>query len=570
MVMMKRGKKLRLSTVFIAAVVVVALTAGNLFFFNQQAEKSRGIENLLSQMERYAHRLNTLEWQVMAREELDSGARESFPNILRTMDSIIKTFNDHDDEGEVSQGVKHAYGAYREAIEAEFSLLAEGNIQKARPLDKERVEPSYEAFLQVLNAAALFHERSAQWSQLMAQTGSLLIAVVALGLVLRFERARGAARAVEAEHNALQRSEERFRSLVENASNVIAIVDTGVAIQFVSDSSLRIIGRRPEELMGRAFIGYVHPDDQEKLHDAVASVAREIGTVASTEVRFQSVNAEWRIIEIVATSRLSDPAISGVVITISDITERKLVADALAEKAEALRKSNAELEQIAFASSHDLQEPLRRLCTHSQLLSNRYKGRLDQDADDYIERIVEGAKRMQALIKNLLTYYSVGGETKPFKPTDCEAVLTTVLVSLKAAISESGVIVTHDPLPTVMGDEIQLGQLFQYLIDNGIKYRNGGAPQIHVSCKMEGEEWLFSLKDNGIGIDPQYAERIFIIFQRLHSQKEYPGTGIGLAVSKKIVERHGGRIWVESEPGKGATFYFTVPAVAAEKISADA
>jgi len=267
---------------------------------------------------------------------------------------------------------------------------------------------------------------------------------------------------------------------------------------------------------------------------------------------------------------LSDPAISGVVVTIGDITERKLAADALAEKADALRKSNAELEQIAFVSSHDLQEPLRRLCLHSQLLSNRYKGRLDQDADDYIERIVEGAKRMQTLIKDLLIYYSVGTETKPLKPTDCEAVLTTALVSLQGAIRESGVNVTHDLLPKVMGDESQLGQLFQYLIDNGIKFRNGGAPQIHVSCKMEGEKWLFSLKDNGIGIEPQYAERIFIIFQRLHSQKEYPGTGIGLAVSKKIVERHGGRIWVESEPGKGATFYFTVPAVAAEKISADA
>ena len=206
------------------------------------------------------------------------------------------------------------------------------------------------------------------------------------------------------------------------------------------------------------------------------------------------------------------------------------------------------------------------LSSYSQLLSKRYQGRLDQKADTYIRFIVDGAKRMQVLINDLLTYSRVGTRGKPLGPTDCEAVLKAALTSLQIAIRESGAVVTQDPLPTVMGEESQLGQLFQNLIGNGIKYRNSRAPQIHVSCRQKAADWLFSVKDNGIGIDPQYAERIFIIFQRLHTREEYPGTGIGLAVCKKIVERHGGRIWVESEAGKGATFYFTLPALVAEKI----
>lgn len=204
------------------------------------------------------------------------------------------------------------------------------------------------------------------------------------------------------------------------------------------------------------------------------------------------------------------------------------------------------------------------LSSYSQLLSKRYQGRLDQRADTYIGFIVDGAKRMQVLINDLLTYSRVGTRRKPLDPTDCEAVLEAVLTSLQIAIRESGAVVTQDPLPTVMGEESQLGQLFQNLIGNGIKYRNSSAPQIHVSCRQEAGDWLFSVKDNGIGIDPQYAERIFVIFQRLHTREEYPGTGIGLAVCKKIVERHDGRIWVESEAGKGATFYFTLPALVAE------
>jgi signal transduction histidine kinase len=243
-----------------------------------------------------------------------------------------------------------------------------------------------------------------------------------------------------------------------------------------------------------------------------------------------------------------------------EVAERQRAEKELAEKTIELQRSNAELRQFAYVASHDLQEPLRMVTSYTQLLAKRYQDKLDRDASEFIGFAVEGVNRMQLLIRDLLEYSRTGTRGKVLAMTDCNGVLDATLKNLQAVIEESHARITRDPLPVVMADEIQLGQLFQNLIMNAIKYQDRKPPEIHVGCKQEENRWLFWVRDNGIGIDPAYAERIFVIFQRLHSRQEYPGTGIGLAICKKIVERHGGKIWVKSELGKGSTFYFTIPA----------
>lgn len=243
---------------------------------------------------------------------------------------------------------------------------------------------------------------------------------------------------------------------------------------------------------------------------------------------------------------------------VQENAQRKLAEEKLQHSMQDLKRVNTELQQFAYVASHDLQEPLRMVASFSQLLEMRYKNRLDKDADEFIEFIVGGANRMQRLINDLLSYSRVGTRGKPFQPTDFSLVLGQVLVNLGPLIEENEAIVTNDDMPVLMADETQILQLFQNLIGNAIKFRGAERPLIHITARREANEWIFSVCDNGIGISPEYYERIFVIFQRLHTREEYPGTGIGLAICKRIVERHGGRIWVESEPGKGSKLFFTI------------
>jgi light-regulated signal transduction histidine kinase (bacteriophytochrome) len=245
-----------------------------------------------------------------------------------------------------------------------------------------------------------------------------------------------------------------------------------------------------------------------------------------------------------------------------DITKLKQAQNQLKETINELERSNNELQQFAYITSHDLQEPLRTISSFTQLLEHRYKGQLDSDADEFMDYIVDAAKRMQNLINDLLQYSKVTTQAKEFKPVNVEEVLDTALQNLKSSIDENNAEITHNNLPTITADASQLVQLFQNLIGNAIKFRKPDKPPIiNVSSHKDEEnnEYIFSVQDNGIGMEPQYAERIFVIFQRLHTRDVYSGTGIGLATSKRIVERHGGHIWVESELGVGSTFYFTIP-----------
>jgi light-regulated signal transduction histidine kinase (bacteriophytochrome) len=239
------------------------------------------------------------------------------------------------------------------------------------------------------------------------------------------------------------------------------------------------------------------------------------------------------------------------------------IRDSLAERRRReaqLQRVNDELRQFAYVVSHDLQEPLRMVTSYVQLLAQRYQGQLDAEAQEFIGYAVEGAQRMQALIADLLTYSRVETQGMELTETDGEAVLEQALSDLQLAVAESGAVVTHDPLPTVPAVPGQLRQLLENLLSNALKFRGPAPPHIHLSAQRQGTEWLFSVRDNGIGLDPQQAGRIFQMFQRLYTRKEYPGTGVGLAICKRIVERHGGRIWAESAPGQGATFFFTLPA----------
>jgi len=357
---------------------------------------------------------------------------------------------------------------------------------------------------------------------------------------------------------ALRQSEEKYRTLVETAQEGIGIVGPDENIVFCNRAYGRLLGYEPEELIGRNLQQLTAPEEFAKYREQTQK--RKRGEASQYETVLYTKAGEVKYCSLSASPLCNDAGtFIGTLGLVTDITERKRAEEALARRTEELARSNTELEQFAYIASHDLQEPLRMVASYVQLLARRYQGKLDSDADEFIAFAVDGATRMQALIDDLLDYSRVGTRAKEFEPTDCEVVLDGTLSDLERAVEETGAVVTHDPLPRVMADEVQLGRVFQNLIGNAIKFRGDEPPCIHVSAEEQKNEWRFAVRDNGIGIEPRHHDRIFAVFSRLHGRSAYPGTGMGLAICKRIVERHGGRIWVESELGKGSTFYFTMP-----------
>jgi len=356
---------------------------------------------------------------------------------------------------------------------------------------------------------------------------------------------------------ALRLSSIYNRSLIEASLDPLVTIGHDGKITDVNTSTEFVTGYSRDELIGTDFTNYF--TEPEKAKNGYQEVFNE-GFVSDYALEIRHRNGSTTpVLYNASVYKDESGEVIGVFAAARDITERKKTEKILKLKLEELALSNAELEQFAYVASHDLQEPLRMVVSYLQLLQRRYQGKLDEKADKFIYFAVYGASRMQSLINDLLELSRVTTGAREPEPKDCEFILNQVLSDLELFIKENKVTVSHDPLPEVMADYTQLVQLFQNLIVNGIKFHGKEAPKIHISAEKIASEWVFSVRDNGIGIDPQYSEKIFEVFKRLHKKEEYPGTGIGLAICKKIIERHGGHIWVESELGKGSTFCFTLP-----------
>ncbi len=349
-------------------------------------------------------------------------------------------------------------------------------------------------------------------------------------------------------------------SIVESSEDAIYAKTLEGTILSWNTGAEHIYGYKAEEVVGKNVSILVPPD----MHDEVPEMLRKIGR-GERIAHYETVRVRKdrsRVHVSMSLSPLADEEgrVTGASSLARDITDRKVAEEKLRQTAEELDRSNKELEQFAYIASHDMQEPLRTITGYLQLLSSRYQGQIDEKADHYIAYAVEGAERMSTLIRDLLSYSRVNTRGGELRPTNAEESLQFALMNLRSAIDQSGASITHDPLPVVKADKTQLAQLFQNLIGNAIKYRSPDRePRIHISARRENGAWRFDVKDNGIGFEQQYENKMFLIFQRLHSRGKYPGTGIGLAICKRIVDRHGGQIWAVGEPGQGAEFSFTIP-----------
>jgi PAS domain S-box-containing protein len=370
----------------------------------------------------------------------------------------------------------------------------------------------------------------------------------------------------KAAEEAVRHERDRAQTYLDVAGVMLVVITPDQKVRLINHAGCALLGRPEHEILGQNWFELFLPADQRETVRTVFHrlMAGEQRLVEHYENPVVTSSGEKRLISW-HNILLRNPRgeIQGVISSGEDVTDRRRAEQRLRETAAALARSNKELEQFAYVASHDLREPLRMVASYVQLLERRYQGQLDAEADQFIHFAVDGAKRMQALIDDLLQYARLETRAKPFAPVDCNSVIEVVLRNLQIAVAEARATVdVGGSLPIVPGDDTQLTQLFQNLVGNALKFRREDAlPRVKITAHRKEHDWLFSVEDNGIGIEPQYYDRIFVIFQRLHGREQYPGTGIGLALCKKIVERHGGQIWVESVPNHGSTFYFTIPAV---------
>lgn len=368
---------------------------------------------------------------------------------------------------------------------------------------------------------------------------------------------------------ALRKSDVRFRSMMESAPDAMMICDEAGHIQTVNTQAERLFGYPRTELLTHSLDTLLRERDRtDELPDESSGAQgrdRAFQDLQAVGAQYDGLRKNGETFPLdLSRSPLEVGDEHLVINAVRDRTEQQKAEDSLRRYSLDLARSNAELERFAYVASHDLQEPLRMVSSYTQLLSRRYKGKLDPAADEFITYAVDGATRMQRLINDLLALSRIGTQAKPSEPVDTDAVLQRVVSDLQQVIEAAGAtVVSPQPLPTVLADGTQIGQLFQNLVGNAMKFRGQEPTRVDITAVPieDGKSWQFSFQDNGIGIEPQYFERIFVIFQRLHGKEQYPGTGIGLAICKKIVERLGGRLWVESQPGSGANFLFTLPAL---------
>lgn len=578
--------------------IVVAFTLGFLVLALVGAGTYTSVHTLLDRNQMVGHTyrvISTIDDLLGSTDELQSGARgflltgkrdylQPYQAGIGAANSSIKTIRELTIDNPLQQQnlerLQSSFnrllaGTQREVVARE---AAAGNttppnlgIQDKENMDQVRFD------IATLKAheTHLLDQRDAQAKASASHTLTSFAVILALAVVLlaffyAFIRHDFAAR--RRADKALRESDKKIRGVMDGAPDALLITGPDGKIQMVNSQAEQLFSYPRDAFTGQSLdallVARLEAPVAGESGDAPSRLAKDqaLRDLRSLGARFDGIRKDGTTFPVDlkrSPVHVGDEEL--LISAVRDRTEQQRAEEAMQKFSLDLARSNAELERFAYVASHDLQEPLRMVSSYTQLLAKRYKGKLDANADEFIAYAVDGASRMQKLINDLLALSRVGTQAKPFEPVPTGAILSRVLSDMRPTIEgAAATVAVPDTLPTVLADATQIGQLFQNLIGNALKFRGTEAPRVDISARPEddGRLWRFAFRDNGIGIEPQYFERIFVIFQRLHSKESYPGTGIGLAICKKIVERHGGHMWVESTPGAGATFLFTLPAAA--------